>query len=121
MLKNFLIVGIGGAAGSVLRYAINLFIGNKEFPFATLIVNIIGSFIIGAVVAHSLRNIGFQNNWRLFLATGICGGFTTFSAFSLETLQLMQSGKYFMSLVYVIGSILAGLAAVWLGFLTIKN
>jgi CrcB protein len=115
-IKNFILVGLGGAAGSMLRYGGNLLIGNKDFPYATLLINIAGSFIIGLVIALSLKNETFANNWKLFLATGICGGFTTFSAFSLENLQLIQSGKYFLFILYVLLSVVLGLAAAFAGY-----
>ena len=117
MFKNFLLVGLGGAIGSVLRYAFYLVITVKQFPVATFAVNIIGSFIIGVVLALSLKDNLFLNNWKLFLATGICGGFTTFSAFSLENLTLLQNEKYFIALVYILSSIVLGIAAAWLGFI----
>ena len=116
MLKNFLLVGLGGAAGSMLRYAFYLFITTKQFPFATFAVNIIGSFVIGLVLALSLKDQSFNNNWKLFLATGICGGFTTFSAFSLENIMLLQNEKYFTALIYIVASIVLGIVAAWLGF-----
>jgi len=116
MVKNFLLVGLGGGIGSMLRYASYLFLSNKNFPFATLTVNIIGSFIIGLVLALSVKDENFLNNWKLFLATGICGGFTTFSALSAENVALLQTGKYFIALVYVAASIVLGIAAAWLGF-----
>ena len=116
MLKNFLLVGLGGAAGSMLRYVFYLFITTKQFPFATFAVNIIGSFIIGLVLALSLKDQSFNNNWKLFLATGICGGFTTFSAFSLENITLLQNEKYFTALIYIVASIVLGIVAAWLGF-----
>lgn len=122
MIKNLLLIGLGGAIGSMLRYAGSLLISTKQFPYATLSVNIIGSFIIGVVFALSIRDEAFSNNWKLFLATGLCGGFTTFSAFSLENMGLLQSGKYSMALVYIAISILLGIAATFLGyFLFIKN
>lgn len=117
MFKNFLLVGLGGALGSMLRYAFYLAITVKQFPLATFAVNIIGSFIIGTVLALSLKNDLFLNNWKLFLATGICGGFTTFSAFSLENITLLQNEKYFIALVYIVSSIVLGIAAAWLGFM----
>lgn len=117
MFKNFLLVGLGGALGSMLRYAFYLAITVKQFPLATFAVNIIGSFIIGAVLALSLKDDLFLNNWKLFLATGICGGFTTFSAFSLENITLLQNQKYFIALVYIVSSIVLGIAAAWLGFM----
>ncbi|WP_462220791.1 fluoride efflux transporter CrcB [Ferruginibacter sp.] len=117
MFKNFLLVGLGGALGSMLRYAFYLAITVKQFPLATFAVNIIGSFIIGAVLALSLKDDLFLNNWKLFIATGICGGFTTFSAFSLENITLLQNEKYFIALVYIVSSIVLGIAAAWLGFM----
>ncbi len=117
MFKNFLLVGLGGALGSMLRYAFYLAITVKQFPLATFAVNIIGSFIIGAVLALSLKDDLFLNNWKLFLATGICGGFTTFSAFSMENITLLQNEKYFIALVYIVSSIMLGIAAAWLGFM----
>ncbi len=117
MFKNFLLVGLGGALGSMLRYAFYLAITVKQFPLATFAVNIIGSFIIGTVLALSLKNDLFLNNWKLFLVTGICGGFTTFSAFSLENITLLQNEKYFIALVYIVSSIVLGIAAAWLGFM----
>jgi CrcB protein len=116
MLKNLLLVGLGGAAGSILRSLAAIWIKNNHFPLATLLVNIIGSFIIGLVIATSLRNPSFDANWRLFLATGICGGFTTFSAFSAENLQLIQQGRMGLFVLYAVGSVLLGLGAAWLGF-----
>lgn len=116
MIRNFLLVGMGGALGSMLRYGSGLLIGPRTFPLATLLINITGSFIIGVVMAYSLRNETFAGSWKLFLATGICGGFTTFSAFSLENLQLLQNGKTGMFALYTASSILLGIAAVWMGF-----
>jgi fluoride exporter len=116
MFKNFLLVGLGGAIGSMLRYAISLLVTVKQFPYSTFIVNIAGSFIIGAVLALSLKNDMFSNNWKIFLATGICGGFTTFSAFAAENMALLQSGKYGIAFIYIMASLLLGIAAVVLGF-----
>lgn len=122
MIKNFLLVGLGGGIGSVLRYATALLVNSKLFPYATLVVNIIGSFIIGVVFALTLREGVLSNNWKLFLATGICGGFTTFSAFSLENMGLLQSGKYGMAITYIGLSVVVGIAATFLGYqLLIKN
>ncbi|MEP7237173.1 MAG: fluoride efflux transporter CrcB [Ferruginibacter sp.] len=122
MLKNLLLVGLGGGLGSMLRYAAALVINSKYFPYSTLAVNIIGSFIIGIVFAMSIKDETFLNNWKLFLATGICGGFTTFSAFSLENMGLLQSGKMGMAATYIAISIVFGLLATFWGYqLVIKN
>ena len=122
MIKNLLLVGLGGSIGSMLRYASSLFVNSKAFPYATLSVNIIGSFIIGLVFAMSIKEPNLSNNWKLFLATGICGGFTTFSAFSLENMGLLQSGRIGIALTYIILSIVLGITATFLGYLLIvKN
>jgi CrcB protein len=116
MIKNFLLAGLGGGIGSMLRYAAYLLLSDKNFPFATFTVNIIGSFIIGLVLALSIKDENFLNSWKLFLATGVCGGFTTFSALSAENVVLLQNGKYFIALGYIAASVALGIAAAWLGF-----
>ncbi|MFZ4056595.1 MAG: fluoride efflux transporter CrcB [Ferruginibacter sp.] len=115
-MKPFLLVAFGGALGSIARYGLSLLLNGKSFPWATLSVNIVGSFIIGVVAAIALANENFNNQWRLLLATGICGGFTTFSAFTLENLQLIQEGKWLQMATYTSLSLLGGLIAVWLGY-----
>jgi len=116
VIRNFLLVGLGGAIGSMLRYAGTLLSGANSFPWAILLINIAGSFVIGTVMAISLKNEVFADNWKLFLATGICGGFTTFSAFSLDNLLLLENGKYGMLFMNIAGSVILGMAAVWLGY-----
>ncbi|MBL0056442.1 MAG: CrcB family protein [Chitinophagaceae bacterium] len=73
MIKNILLVGLGGGLGSMLRYACWLLIPARQFPYATLTVNSIGSFVIGLVLAYSLRETGFSDHWKIFLTTGVCG------------------------------------------------
>ncbi len=116
MFKSFLLVGIGGFLGSAARFAVSIIIKSPALPLATLSVNILGSCIIGVVMGWSLHNNQLQDDWRLFLASGLCGGFTTFSAFSMENIQLMQEGKIGLCLVYILGSVLLGMAAAWIGF-----
>lgn len=116
MLKNLLLVGLGGGLGSMLRYSTSFAINSKYFPWPTFAVNIIGSFIIGIVFAMSIKDEIFLNNWKLFLGTGICGGFTTFSAFSLENMGLLQSGKIGLAFTYMALSIVLGIAAAFLGY-----
>jgi CrcB protein len=113
MLKNFFLVGLGGAAGSMLRFLFSIWFKNNNFPLATFIVNILGCFVI--------RNPSFESNWKLFLATGICGGFTTFSAFSMESLQLLQQQKIGLFVGYILASICLGLLATWLGYSLLKS
>lgn len=121
MLKNLLLVGLGGAIGSMLRYSASLVINSKYFPWPTFAVNIIGSLIIGIVFAMSIKDETFLSNWKLFLATGICGGFTTFSAFTLENMELLQSGKTVVAFIYIALSIVLGIAAAFLGYWVVSG
>lgn len=116
MFKNFLLVGFGGGIGSMLRYTASLMINARYYPLSTLAVNIIGCFIIGVVVGISTKDESFLYNWKLFLATGICGGFTTFSSFSSENMELMQAGRYALALTYICASVVLGIAATWFGY-----
>lgn len=117
MFNNFLLVGLGGFIGSVLRYVVYLLFRNHDFPLGTLLVNIAGSFVIGLVIGLSIIKGNFMNEqWRLFLASGICGGFTTFSAFSIENIHLLEEGKIITCILYIAGSVLFGLAAAWFGY-----
>ncbi|MEN8125094.1 MAG: fluoride efflux transporter CrcB [Bacteroidota bacterium] len=121
-MRIIVLIGIGSFIGGVLRYLTTLFVQTKflsTFPFGTLTVNILGSLIIGIVFGLS-EKMNLSPEWRLFLATGICGGFTTFSAFSFETLAMLQDGQYFYGLGYVGLSILFGLLAVFLGMSLFK-
>ena len=116
MFRNFLLVGLGGGIGSMLRYATSLMFTSRYFPYSTLAVNIVGSFIIGLVLGMSVRNEYFLSNWKLFLATGICGGFTTFSSFSAENMELLQTGKTVSALLYITASVALGILAAWFGY-----
>lgn len=116
MLKNFILVGLGGAIGAVARYACILVAGKTDFPAATLIVNITGSFLIGMLLGWEFGNSASGNQWKLLLGTGICGGFTTFSAFTAENFQLVREGGFLPMLLYVAVSVIGGLLATWFGF-----
>lgn len=115
LLKNIILVGLGGMIGSVARYLVSYFVKHDSFPYATFAINIIGSLVIGMVMGIAARQENFQN-WRLFLATGLCGGFTTFSAFAWENLQLMNQERYAAFVVYTGGTLLLGIAAAALGY-----
>lgn len=115
MLKNILLVGLGGGIGAILRYAASLLIKTGSFPLATLIINITGSLVLGMVMAYTM-NEPTPSATRLFLATGICGGFTTFSAFAYENLSLLQSGKYETAFLYILLSVALSLLTTWIGF-----
>ena len=124
MSRIFLLVGIGGAIGSIARYlTANYFtkVFPAAFPYGTFIVNIIGCFVIGLVCGLSDNFEWLTPQWRLFLATGICGGYTTFSSFSYENIRLLQQGNYLVFATYSITSYVLGLLAVFLGLITIKK
>ncbi len=116
-----MLIGLGGGLGSMLRYGSNLLLNGKQFPFSTLTVNIIGSFVIGLAFALSIKDQQFDANWKLFLTTGVCGGFTTFSAFSLENIELLQAGKYGTAMLYIVLSICFGLMATFIGYKIIQQ
>ncbi|MEO7530214.1 MAG: fluoride efflux transporter CrcB [Sediminibacterium sp.] len=115
LLKNIILVGLGGMIGSMLRYLASHFIRHESFPYATFTVNLLGSLLIGAIMGMAAKQEGFAN-WRLFLATGICGGFTTFSAFAWENMQFLNQARYGSFVLYTGGTIVLGLAAVTLGY-----
>jgi CrcB protein len=113
-----MLVAVGGVAGCLARYWLAGTVqrlGSWDFPLGTLAVNLLGSFVIGAVVALSLERGAIGANTRLLLATGFCGGFTTMSTFSYETLALLRDGQTGLALGNVGGTVLGGVAAVWVG------
>lgn len=115
LIKNFILVGIGGMIGSMLRYAATYWIRHESFPYATFTVNMLGSFVIGMVMGYASKQPDF-GNWRLFLATGICGGFTTFSAFAWENLQLLNQQRVGAFISYTGATLVLGLTAVTIGY-----
>ena len=116
---NALFVFLGGGTGSVLRYLVGLWIGSGAFPWATFAVNAVGSFAIGLLGGWASR-FGWGEALRLSLTVGLCGGFTTFSTFSKESLALIESGRYSLFVLYVVGSVALGIIAAALGFLMVK-
>lgn len=123
MIKTALLIGAGGFAGTVLRYFTQL-ISYKflsiSFPYGTFAVNIIGCVLIGIFYAAFDRGSIASSEIRLFLTVGLCGGFTTFSAFSFETLELMKTGQPAWAFLYAAASVLLGLAAVLGGYFVTK-
>jgi CrcB protein len=111
---NFLLIAVGGAAGSLLRYGCSRLWNGPAFPFGTLAVNVIGCFLIGILWAFFSKET--DESKRLLLITGFCGGFTTFSAFSLEGLQMLQQSKFAPFFLYTFATILLGLVATYTGF-----
>lgn len=116
MMKQVLLVFLGGGAGSVLRFWISKSLNPMStIPLGTLLVNILGSLLIGIFLGLGLRQEVLSPNATLLLATGFCGGFTTFSAFSYENQALLKAGDYFNFGIYSAGSIFLGIAAVLAG------
>jgi CrcB protein len=119
---SFLWVALGGAVGSVARYWLAAFVAGLTgpyFPWGTLLINVLGSFVIGWFGALTGSNgpVDMPADMRVFVMVGICGGFTTFSAFSLQTLELMYAGEALRAGCYILGSVALCLLAVWTGFL----
>ena len=118
-MKNILYVFLGGGIGSVLRYLLFLLIPSTIFPFATFAVNIAGSFLIGLLAGLYGMSASMQSSHHgllLFLATGLCGGFTTFSTFSKESFGLMQQQQWGLFFVYVFLSVMLCIGGTALGF-----
>tara|TARA_B100001173_G_scaffold203086_1_gene175182 strand:+ start:1718 stop:2086 length:369 start_codon:yes stop_codon:yes gene_type:complete len=117
-MKSFLLVFLGGGLGSGLRYLVTIAMNqySKVLPFGTFAVNMIGCLLIGLVLGYAQKENTLTSNQTLLLATGFCGGFTTFSAFANENLELIKNGEIFNFSIYAITSILVGILAVLAGF-----
>lgn len=117
-MTNLLLVAAGGAIGASLRHlsgiaALRLL--GAGFPWGTLFVNVLGSFIMGLFIAWMVKKTGVSNDVRLFVATGILGGFTTFSAFSLDVANMVERGAMSSAFIYIVASVVISLAAVFIG------
>ncbi len=118
MLK-YLMVGVGGCVGSILRFWLGSYIGGKmgaRFPYGTLVINVSGSFLVGLVFAVLTARTQWSPNWRYLIPIGFIGGYTTFSSFEYETLRTIQDGQLGLGLLYIALSVGFGFVAVWGGF-----
>ena len=113
-MEKYILVGAGGAAGAMLRYMLSNIQVNHPFPVMTFITNVLGAVFIGMVIGLSIRT-GAPDSLILFLKTGVCGGFTTFSTFSLETLNLFEQKKYLTGASYMVLSVVLCVAGVYMG------
>lgn len=123
-MKNILLVGLGGFVGSIARYKLGGWLlhmtAQERFPFSTFAVNVIGCLVVGVLAGLAERYELFGSGTRLFLFTGLLGGFTTFSAFGLETMFLLRRGEPWVAATYVGASVVLGIGAVWLGIKAIS-
>ena len=122
-MRSLLFVGIGGGIGSIFRYVLSFFVARNVplvFPLGTFLVNCSGCFLIGVFYAWASKYSWFNEEWRLFLITGICGGYTTFSTFSYDGYILLKSGSYTSFLFYAVGTVLLGLLATFAGVALFK-
>ena len=122
-MKSFLLVFLGGGIGSSCRFLISNIINNsfKSFHYlGTFSVNVIGCIIVGIVMGFLQKENNFNQNYLLLFSSGFCGGFTTFSAFANENLDLIKNGNFSVFFLYVISSVIFGIAAAYLGYLIVK-
>jgi len=118
MIKTILIVGLGGGAGSMLRFLVQKIFQPHSagvFPTGTFLVNIVGCFLIGLFWGWMNRSIEWSEEMKLLLMTGFCGGFTTLSAFTLESIGLLKENKTGLFFLYITGSVVIGLVATYIG------
>jgi CrcB protein len=123
MFRTLLLIGLGGFLGSTARYLFQNFVSKLHtipFPYGTFLINITGSLLIGLVYGYTERYEMLSMEIRLFVATGFCGGFTTFSTFSFESFNLLKEGNYIYFLIYITGSILFCILAALTGYLAVK-
>ena len=119
-----ILVGIGGFIGATLRYLIGNWIqnllDNPEFPYGTLLVNLIGCLIIGFIIAISETQDNISQEIQIFLTVGVLGGFTTFSAFGIDTVNFIRNGDLHLGAINIVLQMTLGILAAWLGLITWK-
>jgi CrcB protein len=123
-MNQLIIIGIGGAAGAILRFitskSVQTWVGGS-FPFGILAVNLIGSFAIGILATLFIERSSLDPIWRAGILIGLLGGFTTFSSFSLDTINLLRNGAVMQATLYIFSSVFLCLLAAWLGILLGRN
>jgi len=116
-MKQALMVFVGGGFGSVARYFLGRWLNNMEtaIPYGTMLSNVLGSFLVGFILGYLAKSTNISDTQSLLLATGFCGGFTTFSTFAYENHVFLKNGDYLSFLPYTLGSLILGFVAVFLG------
>ena len=122
---NLLVVFLGGGLGAMCRYLFGVGVvrlsGPAHGPFATFIINVLGSVLMGVLIGAMTKMTGVNDRWRLLLGIGVLGGFTTFSSFSLEAVLMIERRAYALAAAYVVGSVVLGLAGLMLGLLVMRR
>ena len=121
---NYLLVFIGGGLGASLRHLINVFCARcmgTAFPWGTFVINISGSTVMGLIAGYLAFKGGASQHWRLFLMTGVLGGYTTFSAYSLDAALLYERGELMLAALYVVGSVLLSIGGLFAGLALIRH
>jgi CrcB protein len=124
LLAGYLIVFVGGGIGAAIRHGANLAgarLLGPNFPWSTIFINITGSIVIGLAAAYFAFKSGGTQHWRLFLTTGVLGGYTTFSAFSLDAALLYERDQYLLAAVYVLGTVVLSIAGLFAGLAVVRS
>jgi CrcB protein len=117
---NLLVIAVGGALGSIARYLLSTFVlrvSGTLFPLGTFIVNVVGCLVFGAIAGATSQRVHISSTTRLFLLTGILGGFTTFSTYTFESFALIRDGQFAWATINIAGQVVVGLVGFWAGYL----